>query len=367
MNFKVLHILARADMGGGPRHVQYLLEAIKDNVDCFVCCPTDEPFFDVFKKMLGESKITVIPHRKVSLTAFSSLSKFVTENNISIIHCHGKGASVYGKLLKIFGRNKTKLIYTPHGIHIDEYSAFARFVYILYEYLSSFLFNYVIYVSESEFRKAKRSNLFTYNKSSVIPNAVPKVTTSNYDPINLKSGLFEHPERKIIITLSRFDYQKNMEEAFAIARLLPQYNFLWLGDGDDFLKIKNEADKLLVKNINMVGIKNSVGNFLSVSDLYLSTARWEGMPLALLEAISAGLPIVASNVIGNKDIVNEGTGALYDLGNIYDATEKIKYILETSALDKQAIEHYYETHFSMNIMSSKIINLYREFARSIST
>ena len=103
MRFKVLHILARADMGGGPRQVQYLLESINDKVDCFVCCPEDEPFVSIFRKLLGDDKISIIPHREVSIGALITLLKFIKENNISIIHCHGKGASVYGKLIKIFG------------------------------------------------------------------------------------------------------------------------------------------------------------------------------------------------------------------------------------------------------------------------
>ena len=73
--------------------------------------------------------------------------------------------------------------------------------------------------------------------------------------------------------------------------------------------------------------------FLYVSDIYLSTSLYEGMPLSILEAMSIGLPIVASNVVGNIDTVKDGkTGYLYDLNNIEMAIKCINKLANDESL-----------------------------------
>lgn len=362
MNLKVIHLSVRADMGGGPRHVEHLLKGVQQQVECFVGCPEDKPFFDIYRNLLGNEKMTIIPHRKVSISAFFSLLKYVKKNDIYMIHCHGKGASVYGKLLKLFKPN-VKLIFTPNGIHVDKYSWFVMLIYQAYEYVTSGLFNHIIYVSESEWIKAKDSKLYLHNKFSIIPNGVPAFhPPDNADLVSLKNNLFKRHDKKIIITFSRFDYQKNMEEAFEIAALLPEYNFLWLGTGEGFSVFKDKINEQHIANINMLGVQNNVDNYLSISDMYLTTSRWEGMPLALLEAMAAGIPILASNVTGNKDVINQYTGALYELGDINSAVKKIKYMLENSDFDKTIIKNYFEEHYSINNMASGVLKIYKELA-----
>ena len=80
-----------------------------------------------------------------------------------------------------------------------------------------------------------------------------------------------------------------------------------------------------VKNINLIGLEENVFKFLYVSDIYLSRSLYEGIPFSILEEISIGLLIVASNVFGNIDTVNDSkTGYLYDLNNIGIAIKYIK-------------------------------------------
>lgn len=357
-----MQLSVRADMGGGPRHVEHLLTAIYNQIECFVGCPDEKPFFDIYRNLLGDEKMVIIPHRKISINALLALLRYLKKNNIRIIHCHGKGASVYGKLLKILKPN-LKLIFTPNGIHVDKYSKFTMFAYVVYEFLTSFLFNHIIYVSESEWLKAKQSNLYLYNKFSIIPNGVPAFhQPDNVDLASLRNSLFKHPRNKIVVTFSRFNYQKNMQESLLIAARLPEYNFIWLGIGEDFSAIKDEISKQNIENVKMLGVQNNVASYLGISDAYLSTARWEGLPLALLEAMAAGIPILASNVTGNKDVINQYTGATYELGDVNDAITQLKNMLENHPFDRDLIKNYFEKHYSASNTGTKVLELYKEFA-----
>jgi glycosyltransferase involved in cell wall biosynthesis len=95
--------------------------------------------------------------------------------------------------------------------------------------------------------------------------------------------------------------------------------------------------------------------------MYLSTARWEGMPLALLEAMAAGIPILASNVTGNKDVINQYTGELYELGDVTSAVNKIKDMLESEPFDKDVIKDYFNKHYSDSKMALEVLKVYKQF------
>lgn len=357
MRLKVLHITARADLGGGPRHIQYLIENIKNDVECYVACPNQKPFFDIYSELLGDKRIATIPFRAFNMKAFLSLRRFVKSNGIKIIHCHGKGAATFGKLLKfsLFG---VKLLYTPHGIHVSSYSENQKKLYRLYEDVSDWLFDHMIFVSESEAQQAKLEKLFSGVKYSVIRNGVPEISISTQLDVSvLKSSIFQDPAKKVILSLSRFDYQKNMLEALEIAKLLPQYNFLWLGNGPDFNMIKEKISIERIDNVYLVGPKDNVKDYLFIADVYLSTSRWEGMPLALLEALSAGLPIVATKVVGNLDVVSEEVGYLYPLNNVVDGSKGIQGILN-SGLAGEKTKSYFKDNFSAEVMGKKVLEVY---------
>ena len=75
--------------------------------------------------------------------------------------------------------------------------------------------------------------------------------------------------------------------------------------------------------------------FFIQEHIYLSTARWEGLPLSILEAMACGLPIIASEVVGNKDtIVDEVSGFFYKLGNIMEAKNKILILKNDNEIKK---------------------------------
>jgi glycosyltransferase involved in cell wall biosynthesis len=355
---KILHITARADLGGGPRHLQYLIETLKSDTQCYVACPKELPFYDIFQQQVGEDNLLTIPHRKISIKDANNLLKFIKEQNIGILHCHGKGASVYGKYIKFMHRG-IKLVYTTHGLHFDNYNSILNWINLRYEKLTGWLIDEIIYVSSSEAEVAKKYKVFQSRKFTIIPNGVPSHKVEQEEDMSLKKELFsQNADRPVILTMSRYNYQKNMQECYQIAKSCREYNFLWLGNGDDLQKIKVQAEKENVSNIMFYGATNNVLSFLKISDIYLSTARWEGMPLALLEAMSYGIPIVATDVTGNKDVVNPLVGCLYGLGDINSAINSLKGLIE-DPLDKQTILQYFQENFSSEKMGERTMDIYK--------
>jgi len=119
----------------------------------------------------------------------------------------------------------------------------------------------------------------------------------------------------IIATISSFNYQKNMFMVYIVTKMFKDYNniiFLWIGDRHDkeLLERKAKEEKL---NIYFTGITKDIPFYLSATDIYLSTSIWEGLPISLIEAQSLGIPIVATDVVGNnKVVVNNNNRCIFN-------------------------------------------------------
>ena len=91
-----------------------------------------------------------------------------------------------------------------------------------------------------------------------------------------------------------------------------------------------------LNNVNLLGEKKNIFKYLYESDIYLSTSLYEGLPISILEAMSIGLPIVASNVIGNCDTIENGkSGFLYQLNDINIAVNYLELLAENIDLRRK--------------------------------
>ena len=359
----VLIISSRADFGGGPEHIYRLLDNSSERFEYYVACPKDEPYWDLYSKIVGDNKIE-IPHRRISFSSIYDVLKFLKENKIHIIHSHGKGAGFYGKIVSLFSNRP--LIHTPHGIHVDQYNSLTKKIYLFYERCTSFLVHKIIYVSNSEKKHAIKQKFNLKVPNQVINNGVVDRTSFNMKKVKKKARdqIKIDSNKFIVSSLSRFDFAKNMYEAFEIAKQCKNYIFLFIGDGEQKNELESKAEMEEVENIIFTGFTNNPQKYLLASDAYLSTSRWEGMPLGVLEAMSFGLPVIASDVIGNNEAVLNGeTGFVYSLGDIDSASSLLNSIVDDSnlykRLSKESISRQ-RSKYSVKIMTKKTEVLYRK-------
>ena len=164
----------------------------------------------------------------------------------------------------------------------------------------------VINVSVGEQNNCISHGVLYMDKSIQIYNGINAMSK------NVDSELKEHYGNQfIIVTLSRFDVSKNMDSMYRIANIMKDISnikFVWIGDGEDKDRLMRKAIIEGLTNIDFVGFKNhiEIAKYFSISKLYLSTSRWEGLPFALVEACSVGLPIVATDVVGNNEVCIDG-------------------------------------------------------------
>jgi glycosyltransferase involved in cell wall biosynthesis len=323
MKIRILMITASSGYGGGPQHIYDLAKSLRNKVTVDIACPKQEPFYTRFKDVI-DGKIIVIPERRFSFNYAFKVLFFILKNKVRVIHSHGKGAGIYGRFLSIL--TLLPLIHTAHGIHIDQYGKLMRLFYIFYERLTASITKHDIFVSESELNKAIGMKFSNLSKSTLVLNGVDSYPIVYKDIRKEMRDIHGVAENEIIvISLSRFDFAKNMSEMLELAKLNVGIKFWLLGDGKDYDLVKNNIKFFNVTNVFLPGFINNPLDYLRAADIYCSTSRWEGLPLAVLQAMSLAIPVVASNVIGNKDAVIDGeTGYLYHLGNVIDGASYIE-------------------------------------------
>ena len=180
---------------------------------------------------------------------------------------------------------------------------------------------------------------------------------------NFKIGI--RNQKKNIISICRLVDQKNIFEIFEIAKNLQIYNFIILGDGYLLDKAINFINAKNIKNVYLFGKKNDVFKYLYESDLFLSTSLYEGHPISILEAMSIGLPIVASKVTGNIDTIKDNfSGLFYELGDINQAIYCIQRIMDDNSLKSTISFNAFSSHrklFNTNKMKKSYLSLYNKF------
>jgi len=361
MNLKKTKILliSASNTGGGPSHIYLLKEILSDEFDFYLAMPSLNFKSNEFDK----KKYLNIAERKILLKDIIQLVKFFRKNSIDIIHAHGKGAGVLGRIIKIF--LKKPLIYTFHGVHTTCLNRLQKYLYILYENSTGWIDNEKVFVSLSEKLQAINLKIFIGKNNSIINNSTKKMKKVKGEKNNLKIGIKN--KKRNIISICRLVDQKNIFEIFEIAKKLQIYNFIILGDGYLYEKANNYIKSKNIKNVYLLGNKKDIFRYLYESDLFLSTSLYEGHPISILEAMSIGLPIVASKVTGNIDTIrHDFSGLFYKLGDITEAINCIEKIMKNNELKLKISDNSFLSHrelFTVNNMKNEYISLYKKIGR----
>jgi glycosyltransferase involved in cell wall biosynthesis len=234
------------------------------------------------------------------LKSLLKLTKELRRIQPDVIHLHSSKAGVLGRIACFLLFKKTKLFYTPHGYSFlrTDTSSFTKKMYRLIESSFQRIFGgATIACGDTEYGIAK-----TIGKSHLVRNGIDIKEVQKYNVKNDNDIL-------TIGIVGRITSARNPGLFNEIALKHPGINFIWIGDG--------ELQPLLTAaNIKITGWfldREDALTALNVIDIYIQSSLWEGLPIAVLEAMAMQKPVLATNIIGNKDVVvHNETGFLFD-------------------------------------------------------
>lgn len=169
---KILLITVRSDFGGGPRHVDQLVDCLPPNIGLYMAFPKDgKPYgvkWTADKRVKG---IINIPYRKFSMGSLLKLRAFVKLHNIDIVHSHGNGAGIYSRMLKVMCP-KVKVVHTFHGITDNYDSKLKKLANEAVGRLLSAFTDQFILVSKGELNLGRKMKMLRPACSQVIYNGI---------------------------------------------------------------------------------------------------------------------------------------------------------------------------------------------------
>jgi glycosyltransferase involved in cell wall biosynthesis len=220
-----------------------------------------------------------------------------------------------------------------------------------------------IAVSEDLARQLRERLRFPARKVSVIHNGIPLARYSRQADASLRAALAGPGERSLVMTVARLAEQKGQSLLFAALQSLPNTFAVLVGDGPDRAQLERQACELgLQERVKFLGQRADIPELLACCDVAVLPSRFEGLPLAALEAMAAGKPVVATNVGGTSEAIQDGeTGLLVPPGDPIALANAIRAVLGNPALAQRlatAAQARVAQRFSVEVMAEQVTNLY---------
>ncbi len=347
---KVLQLVTLSQWGGAQRVVLDYSEILRSaGYTVFISA---SPGGELEKRATsrGISFFPLRMERKISpfrdLSALLELRKLTKKEDIRVLHAHSTKAGFlarnpYVPGLKLFTAHGW--CFTP-GAPGGHYCKFA-------EKIASFFSWKIICVSRFDLELALKAGI-KGSKLLYIPNGIRDTVK------------FADPARSdLIVSVARFSPQKDYETLLlALSELSAE---AWLaGEGPLLEKTKLLAKKMgLSPRVNFKGFVEDVEGILARAGIFVLSSRWEGLPLSIIEAMRAGLPVVATDVGGVRELVKDGiNGFLVPPRNPAALRDRLKELLQNPALREEMGRRGREIYlrdYTFERMKEAVLELYR--------
>lgn len=310
------------------------------------------------------------PYSLKNIRAILELKKIIDKEKFDIIHCHTPMGSVVTRLAAKSARKKygIRVIYTAHGFHFFKGAPLKNWIlFYPIEWLLSKYTDTIITMNKEDFDIAKKK---FHNRCSDI-RYVPGVgidlnkfdfNLSNIKKQNLRKKFELHEDEFVFLSVGELSKRKNHEVIIrALAKIQnPTIKYLIVGKGNLKGYLENLSKKLKVENqVVFCGYRTDIKDLLCAVDAFAFPSKQEGLPVALMEAMATGLPIVGSNIRGNVDLIKNGYGGfLYKYNDVEGFACGMNKIMSTKSDDMKIINKKNIKNYDINVLKEKMKEIY---------
>lgn len=314
---RILQVITLSELGGAQTVVANLANRLCEEHDVIVAAGEgDGKLWEILDKKVEKIQLKYLQRAISPIKEFKAmieLRKLYKQYKPDVIHLHSSKAGMLGRM----AFPKGNIVYTVHGFDSIRV-AYRKFLPI---------------EKRMQSRCAAIVGVSEYDRINLMSEGISKGVCTVYNGIKVPdtNNITEIPQfkqyKKIVLSIARVSSPKRTDLFVEVARLLPEYGFIWIGNQREVTEYGE-----LPSNCHFVGNISNAGAYCSQSDLFMLPSDYEGLPMVILEAMCFGKPVVASNVGGVSEIVrNEENGfAIENRAELF--AEKINYILQDESV-----------------------------------
>jgi L-malate glycosyltransferase len=365
---KILHIIKSLGRGGAEMLLPETLkihDTSRFEFHVIYFLPWKDQMVEAIEMAGGKVNCFSATNNLRLIQQYSKVIDYCKSNEIDVIHCHLPWAGFLGRL--VFKKTKIPVIYTEHNMQ-ERY-------HILTKKINHYTFNsqsLALGVSEDVTTSIKNN----INPKVRVKTLVNGVNTDSFTrDINIGVTIRKEmgiPEDAIVIgNVAVFRFQKRLAEWLNVFKAIhmknPEVYGIIVGSGPLEEEIRTELKKLkLENNVFLPGLKTDVKPFYSAMDIFMMSSSFEGLPIALLEAMSMECAIIATNAGGIKEVIrDELDGMISNVDEWKELSGKCQILIDDLKLlgdYKRAARERVLNTFSLKKMVDSLEEVYNSVA-----
>ena len=281
------------------------------------------------------------PLKLGNLKAYKELKRVIDKGEYDIIHCHTPVGAMLTRLAAKQARKQgTKVFYTAHGFHF--YKGAPAINWLLYYPVEKWLSRYtdvLITINKEDYERAKS---FKAGKVCYVPGVgidLKKFNSGYVDKNEKREEIGVHADDFVLLSVGELIPRKNHEVVIRALSVLKQRDnlnhieYVICGRGAYEADLKKLAEGLdVADHVHFLGYRNDISEICNCADLFVFMSHQEGLPVALMEAMACGLPVVCSNIRGNTDLIEDGVTGFLANNTPEEVAEAISEMKNNTAL-----------------------------------
>jgi len=355
--YRILQVIDQTESGGAQVVVLNILKYLQNHYSFEVAVlGVSGQFSDAYKALGIPVHVLGNRNSRWSIAPLFRLIKLMRSRHYDIVHTHLMKSSILGTIAA--RRTGSRAILHEHtGVTQKVLSLY--FSHTLSRFLYRWSYHYALHQADRIILLTHQvHNIYTQmygiNRDTmvIVPNGVDIVghklscSTNNSTAIRTELGLSD--KTSIATMIGRLEPPKDWETYLEVARQCRQASlknivFLVVGSGSEESKLRTYVDKHKLDNVFFLGYRKDVQALLQQSDVFLLTSRTESFGIAILEAMAAGCPVIATRSGGPGTIITDGIdGLLADVGDVQTIVHHLEHLLSNEELRSSIIQNAHQ-------------------------
>lgn len=301
--------------------------------------------------------------------AAEMVEEIVVKNGYDIVSCHTPLSSYYTRMQ--LQDLPVKVLYMAHGFHFYKGCPLVnRLIYKTLEKRAARYTDTLITINQEDYEAACQFQLKEDGEVKLIPGVgidLEKIQSRKKDPKQVKESLGLQEDSILCMTVGELN--KNKNQLFVLEQLKedfhsnPNLHFVLCGVGPYEEKLRTWIhQEQLEDQIHILGYCDDVLSILSGADYFFSPSFREGLPVSVMEAMAMQVPVLASNVRGNHDLIQDHkNGLLFELRDATGVKEAFHLLQKEENLKKQLVQQAYQDvqQYDLHVIDPQLLELYK--------